>query len=158
MRDRGTSREYPSHPIPGVAAIIFKDSKILLVKRGKEPNKGRWGLPGGVVELGETVEEAIRREIREETRLKIKPIRLVTIFNSIYRDEQGRVRYHYVLFEYLCEYLGGELVAGSDAPEARWVGLHELRSADMLDFTRRFVEGIAAEEGWLPKPTSSKPF
>jgi len=141
-----------------VAAIVFKEGRVLLVKRGKEPNRGRWGLPGGVVELGETVEEAIHREVEEETGLEVKPTRLATIFDSIYGDEQGKVRYHYVLFEYLCEYVGGELVAGSDAPEVRWVGLDELQSVDILGFTRRFVERVAVEEGWLPEPASSKPF
>ena len=77
-------------------------------------------------------------------------MRLVTVLDSIYRDEQGRVRYHYVLFEYLCEWLGGEPVAGSDAPEARWVGLDELQSIDMLDFTRRFVERVAGRRGGSP--------
>lgn len=110
------------------------------------------------MEFGETVEEAVRREVTEETGLDVRPVRLVTVLDSIYRDEQDRVRYHYVLFEYLCEWLGGEPVAGSDAPEARWVGLDELQSIDMLDFTRRLVERVAGEEGKLPQPVPSKPF
>ena len=110
------------------------------------------------MELGETTEEAVRREVTEETGLDVRPVRLVTVLDSISRDEQGRVRYHYVLFEYLCEYLGGEPVAGSDASDVRWVGLDELQSIDVLDFTRRFVERVAGEEGRLPQPISSKPF
>lgn len=134
------NREYPSHPIPGVAGLIIKDNKVLLTIRGKEPRKGLWGIPGGVVELGETLVEAVKREIFEETGLQVEPLELITVFDSISRDDAGRVRYHYVLFEYLCEYVSGDIMAGDDAPDARWVSLDDLDSLPIMESTRRFIE------------------
>lgn len=135
-------REYPRTPIPGVAAVVFSGDAVLLVRRGNEPSRGRWGLPGGVVELGETVEEAVVREVREETGLEVRPLKLVTVFDSIVRDPDGRVRFHYVLCEYLSEAIGGALHANSDVLEARWVPLDELNSLDISAGTRRFIERV----------------
>ena len=98
------------------------------------------------MEVGETVEEALIREILEETGITVKPISLITFLDSIHRDDDDRVRYHYILFEYLCEYVSGEVSPGSDAPEARWVKLNELDSVDIMPSTKRFVEKVLAEE------------
>ena len=87
-------REYPEAPIPGVAAVVLDDG-VLLVRRGREPARGRWGLPGGVVELGERAEEAVVREVLEETGIEVEPLKLVAVYDSIVRDEEGRVRFHY---------------------------------------------------------------
>ncbi len=141
-----TSREYPSHPIPGVAAVIVKDGKVLLTKRGNEPSKGKWGIPGGVVELGESVEEAVVREVKEETGVDCRPLKRLTVFDSIRRDPDGRVHWHYVLHEFLCEYLGGEPRAGDDASEVRWIPLEDLGSVEIMESTRKFIEKVAAEE------------
>jgi len=141
-----TSREYPSHPIPGVAAIIVKDGKILLTMRGNEPSKGKWGIPGGVVELGETIEDAVVREVREEAGVECKPVKRLTVFDSIQRDPNGLVHWHYILHEFLCEYLDGEPRAGDDAGDVRWVALDDLGSVDIMESTRRFIEKVAAEE------------
>jgi 8-oxo-dGTP diphosphatase len=138
-------REYPSHPIPGVAALIIKDNQVLLTIRGKEPRKGLWGIPGGVVEVGETLVEAVKREVHEETGLIVEPMDLITVFDSINRDDDGRVRYHYILFEYLCKYISGDVVAGDDAPDARWVSLDKLDSLPIMVNTRRFIERIIKE-------------
>jgi 8-oxo-dGTP diphosphatase len=135
-------REYPETPIAGVAAVIFSDESVLLVRRGNEPSKGRWGIPGGVVELGETDEEAVAREVKEETGLEVRPVRFLTAFDSIVRDDQGRVRFHYILFEYLCEAVEGTLHASSDAQEARWFILSSLSSIDILPWTKRFIEKV----------------
>ena len=108
---------------------MVRNGEILLTLRGKEPSRGLWGIPGGVVEAGETLAEAVRREVLEETGLVVEPRELITVFNSIIRDEAGAVRFHYVLFEYLCRYVSGVVEAGDDAPEARWVALDELDSS-----------------------------
>lgn len=117
------SREYPARPLLGVGGIVFReDGAILLVERAKEPARGRWTIPGGLVEAGETLEMAVVREVREETGLMVEPVERVEIVERIYRDEAGvgRVRYHYVLADYLCRVTGGELKAASDAADARW--------------------------------------
>jgi len=139
-----TSRQYPTRPIPGVAGVILDGDRILLSMRGKPPSEGKWGLPGGAVEVGETVEEALIREVLEETGVTVKPTRLITFLDSIHRDDDGGVRYHYVLFEYLCEYISGEVSPSSDAPDARWVNLGELDSLDIMPSTRRFIEKVLA--------------
>lgn len=118
-----------------------------MVKRGNEPAKGKWGIPGGVVEVGETVEEAVRREVREETGCECTPLKHLATFDSVRRDEDGRVHWHYILFEYLCRYDSGEARASDDASEARWVRLDDLGSVDIMESTRRFVEKTAREEG-----------
>lgn len=141
-----TSRTYPASPIPGVAGIIIHDGRILLSVRGKPPSEGKWGLPGGAVEVGETVEEALVREVTEETSVTVRPLKLVAVLDSVNRDEDGGVKYHYVLFEYLCGYVAGEVHPGSDAPDARWVPLGGLDSVDMMPTTRRFVEKILEQE------------
>ena len=141
-----TSRTYPSRPIPGVAGIIVHGDSILLSVRGKPPSEGKWGLPGGAVEVGETVEEALVREVAEETSVTVRPLKLVAVLDTIVKDDAGRVKYHYILFEYLCEYVSGEVCAGSDAPDARWVPLNNLDSVDMMPVTRRFVEKILGLE------------
>jgi 8-oxo-dGTP diphosphatase len=141
------SREYPSHPIPGVAAVIVHDGSVLLTVRGKEPRKGLWGIPGGVVEVGETLAEAVKREVFEETHIVVEPVELLTVFDSINKDDDGRVRYHYVLFEYLCEYVSGDVVAGDDAPDARWVSVNTLDSLPIMESTRRFLEQVFTQKG-----------
>ena len=139
-------REYPDSPIAGVAATVFSGENVLLVRRGNEPSYGLWGLPGGVVELGETVEEALTREVKEETGLSVRPIRLVTVLDSIVRDDEENIRFHYVLLEFLCEDLGGELEASTDVSDARWFPLGSLDSIDMNRGARKLIERIAKEE------------
>jgi ADP-ribose pyrophosphatase YjhB (NUDIX family) len=143
------SRDYPSRPIPAVAATIFHEGKVLLAVRGKPPNLGKWGIPGGAVELGETVEQAVAREVLEETNIVVKPKRLITVLNSIGKDSEGKIRVHYILLEYLCEYVSGEVHAASDAPDARWFSVKDLDKIDMMEYTRTLVTGVAREEGLL---------
>jgi mutator protein MutT len=112
-------REYPDRPIVGVGAVVIRDGQVLLVQRAQEPLSGKWTLPGGAVELGETLEEAVVRELREETGLEVRVLELVEAFERIARDESDRPRYHYVLLDYLCVPVSGDLLAGSDVSR-RW--------------------------------------
>ena len=129
--------------------MVFSEDRVLLVRRGNEPSYGRWGLPGGVVELGETVKEGVVREVEEETQIQVRPLRLITTFDSIVRDDEGRIRFHYVLCEFLCEYVGGELEASTDASDATWARIDELEGMNVPSGTRRFIERVASEEGFL---------
>jgi ADP-ribose pyrophosphatase YjhB (NUDIX family) len=139
-------REYPDSPVAGVATVVFSGESVLLVRRGNEPSRGRWGLPGGVVELGEGVEEAMVREVGEETGVTVRPTRLLTVFDSIVRDEEDKIRYHYILCEYLCEAVEGEPRAATDVSDAMWAPLKDLESLDMTRSTRRFIERVRAGE------------
>src|SRR5215469_777011 len=136
-------RRYPKHPLLGVGALIFTRSgrrgPILLVERGKQPLKGYWSLPGGLVEPGEKLREAVRREIREETGLQIEPVRLFEIFERIMRDDEGRAEYHYVLADYVCRVVGGRLRAGDDVSRAEWARRAELDQYRLTEGTREVI-------------------
>ena len=134
------SREYPEHPIVGVAAVVLRAGQVLLVQRGREPAKGLWGLPGGMLELGETVAEGVRREVWEECGVEIEVGPLVGVFEPMQRDDAGRLRYHYVVLDYLARYVGGELQAADDADDARWVSPAELERLPMLVETREMIK------------------
>lgn len=120
-------REYPEAPIVGVGAVIIDGERVLLVRRGNPPLKGEWSLPGGALEVGETLENGIIREVQEETGLLVKPVSIVEVFDRIHREED-RVRYHYVLVDYLCRVESGVLCCATDADDARWVHRSELNS------------------------------
>jgi len=134
------SREYPSQPIVGVGAVILRDDDVLLVRRGKEPLKGVWSLPGGALELGENLEAGIRREIREEVGLEVEIGPIVEVFERITPDEKGAVRYHYVLVDYLCRPTGGTLLAADDADDARWFPSNDLKSIHITEGTPPVIE------------------
>ena len=142
-------REYPEKPIAGVAAMIFNDDCVLLVKRGNPPGEGNWGLPGGVVELGEPLREAVVREVREECELEVEPVKRLAVFDSITRDDEGRVRFHYILFEFLCRIAGGTLTSATDALDARWVPLEKLEDLPIGKGTIRFIRKVAAKNKTL---------
>jgi ADP-ribose pyrophosphatase YjhB (NUDIX family) len=136
------SRRYPERPILGVGAIIEDGGRVLLVERGQEPQKGTWSLPGGVVEAGEYLKDAIRREVREETGLDIDPLRVAEVFERIMPDAGGRAEYHYVLIDYLCKVKGGELQPASDAARAEWVPRAALRSYRITEGTLAVIERV----------------
>src|SRR6476661_6967248 len=123
---RASRREYPDRPIVGVGAVIIDQGRVLLVKRGSPPLLGEWSLPGGVVELGETLRAAAEREAREETGLIVKAGEVLEVLDRIIPGKDGAPQYHYVLIDFLCTVQGGELRAGSDAGDVCWVKESEL--------------------------------
>ena len=122
-------RKYPDRPIVAVGAVIVDRDRVLMVRRGQEPLKGEWSLPGGAVELGETLEAAVAREVREETSLDVVVGPVLEVLDSIRRDANGRAEYHYVIVDYACRVRAGtpaEPVRGTDAADVRWVPLGDL--------------------------------
>lgn len=143
MTGVSSTHEFPDRPVPAVSALVFRDGAVLLVKRRDEPNRGRWSPPGGSLELGETVEEAAARETREETGIVVRPTRVVDLRDVILRDEDGRVRWHYVLFGVLCEYATGEPFPATDAENARFILLPALGEYDITETGREVLERVA---------------
>jgi ADP-ribose pyrophosphatase len=140
-------REYPDGPICGVGAVVIKEGKVLLVKRGVDPNKGLWAIPGGSLKLGETLQEGAEREILEETGIIIKAKEPVYSFDFFEVDGKGRVRFHYVVIDLMADYICGEVQGADDALEARWVSPEELKDMQVskntlkiLDFLRVFSD------------------
>lgn len=119
-------RRYPQSPLIGVGAIIIERGRVVLVKRGHEPLKGEWSIPGGVLEVGEMLREAAVREAREETGLTVETLDLLGVFDRVVRDEAGKTLYHYVLIDFLCRRVSGELCCAGDADEARWFTVDEI--------------------------------
>jgi mutator protein MutT len=131
-------RLYPDQPLVGVGAVIAKDGKILLEKRRNDPGKGKWSVPGGIVELGEHVEEAVVREVKEETGLEVEKPEHIDIVDNISFDEQGKIKYHFVIIDYLVKLVGGKLKAASDAEELEWVTLDDVEDYDLTKTFREF--------------------
>jgi ADP-ribose pyrophosphatase YjhB (NUDIX family) len=123
-----------------VGALIYSGEQILLVQRGKEPLAGYWSLPGGAVEAGERLSEALLREVREETGLEVRVVRFGEIFERIMTDDAGRVEYHYVLIDYVCEVIGGDLKAGSDSADVRWFSPEEWKQVPVTSGTIEVIE------------------
>lgn len=135
-------REYPSQPIVGVGGVVLRGGRVVLVKRGVEPGRGKWSIPGGVVELGEPIRKAVLREVEEECGLEVelgkeKPIDVV---DSIILDADGKPKYHFVLLQFLIKAKGGGLRASSDVIEARWVSLDDVAKYDLTKTTRSFFD------------------
>jgi len=138
-------REFPLVPLIGVGAVVVENGRVLLVRRGREPLKGQWSLPGGLLELGETLTAGTAREVMEETGLIVEPLELIELIDRVHH-ENDRVRYHYVIADYLCRVIGGTLQAASDADEARWVERAEWNSHSALKLDPITVRVI--ELGW----------
>ncbi len=134
------AREYPGRPFVGVGAVVIKEGRVLLVRRGGPPGRGLWAIPGGLVELGETLQAAAEREIEEETGLRIKAGRPVYTFDSIHRDENGRIRFHYVIVDLAAEYISGEVRPGDDVAEAGWFAFPEIQALGMPGHTLELLE------------------
>ena len=137
-----SEREYPDSPRVAVGAIVIKDGQVLLVRRGQPPSEGLWAVPGGRVHLGETLQQAAEREIKEETGLSIHARDPVYTFDVILRDEAGRVRFHYVIVDLLADYINGTVCPGDDAREARWVTPDELERLPTNQTTREVLQKL----------------
>lgn len=133
------TRTYPKFPIPAVGAIVLQRDQVLLIQRGQAPSKGKWTLPGGVIEVGESPEEALVREIDEECQVKIRTQDIVEVISKVLYDNQGKIQYHYIILDYLAccqsddECQVKPVQAGSDVMNARWVPVHELEHYDTTD-------------------------
>jgi ADP-ribose pyrophosphatase len=137
-----SEREYPDSPRVAVGAIVIKDGQVLLVRRGQPPSEGLWAVPGGRVHLGETLQQAAEREIKEETGLSIHARDPVYTFDVILRDEAGRVRFHYVIVDLMADYINGTVCPGDDAREARWVTPDELERLPTNQTTREVLHKL----------------
>ena len=147
-----TGRRYPDRPIVGVGAVIVLDGKVVLIRRGFEPLKGQWSLPGGAVEIGETLEASIAREVEEETGLTVEVGPVIEVFDRITMDDQQRVEYHYVLVDYLCWRTGGELRAGSDVDDAVLVAPSELGPYQLTEKATAVIERALQLAREAPRP------
>lgn len=140
MSSPADDRRYPARPLLGVGAVIFHESSVLLIERGKPPLQGFWTLPGGLVEPGERLESAVVREVLEETGLRVRPLEIAAVFQRIMPDLEGRTEYHYVIVDYLCASEGGALLAASDVAAAEWVPLDEMRFRKIAPGTPPVIE------------------
>ena len=140
-----SDRRYPKRPLVGVGAIIFKRDRILMAQRGKQPLQGWWSLPGGALELGESLQDAVCREVLEETGLMVRPVKLFEVFECILRDDAGAPEYHYVLIDYVCRVTGGELRAGDDVCRVEWVRQRDLRDLQITEGTLAVIERAFAD-------------
>lgn len=152
MTERTDSRQYPERPIVGVGAVIVKSGKVLLVKRRYEPLAGRWSIPGGTLELGEALETGVAREMLEETGLEIEVGPVIEVFDRIIFDADKRVRYHFVLVDYLCWPIGGGLQAGSDVAEAVLVDPASLDAYDLTVKAQAVIDRALELERAAPRP------
>lgn len=134
------SRQYPKKPVVGVGAIILDGDRILLEKRKNSPGKGKWSVPGGLVELGENVEDAVIREVKEETGLEVYEPRLVDVVNYVSWGEKGAVMYHYIIIDYLVTVRSGNPKAASDAEDLKWVPFNEVEEYNLTESFRRFFQ------------------
>ena len=141
-------REYPDNPLVGVGAVVVNENRVLLIRRGQPPLLGEWSLPGGVLECGETLREAVVREAREETGLLVETGEMLGVYERVIRGDEGRVRYHYVLIDFLCRPVDGDLKAGSDAADVRWFARDELPALKLAyDANDVVLKGLARRSG-----------
>ena len=131
--------EYPKRPIAGVGVVVFRNEEVLLVKRKKAPYKGQWSIPGGKQRLGETITQAARRELMEETGVKVNELTLIDVIDIMVPDEEGKILYHYIVADFRAHWLSGECSAGDDALDVKWFNLNKLDSISLLYKTRKMI-------------------
>jgi len=134
-----TRREYPNQPIVGVGGVIISNHRALLIRRGSPPLEGHWSIPGGLLEIGETLMEGVKRELHEETGIEVRPLDLIEVFERIELDGSGRARYHYVVLDYLCEAISGQARAGSDVTHVAWASAEELPQYSLSSTATRVI-------------------
>jgi 8-oxo-dGTP diphosphatase len=136
------NREYPECPLVGVGVVIVRGGKVVLVKRGRAPLLGEWSIPGGLLEIGETLRHGAEREAREETGLIVRATELLGVFERLVPDDAERIRYHYVLIDFLCEVTSGELKASGDADDARWFSQEEIEKLPLPKDTAGVIRAV----------------
>ena len=141
-------RQYPSRPIVGVGVVVWYGDRVLLIQRNKAPRRGHWSLPGGAQQLGETVAEAARREVKEEVALDVTLGEIVATADLIERDRDGRIRYHYTLIDFVAEAASPMLQPGTDAAEARWFGIGEIETLGLWSETVRVIKLARERRPW----------
>lgn len=146
------NRRYPQKPLVGVGAIIFRDDTVLLIQRGREPSYGKWSIPGGAVELGETLREAVFREVSEEVGLEVRVKDLVVALDRVILDRNGGIEYHYVLLDFLCEWIEGEPFPASDVLNCAFVQLDELSRYRLTDGTEQVIRRAFSQRNESPFP------
>lgn len=135
-----SQREYPERPLVGVGGVVIYGGRTLLIRRGSAPLEGQWSIPGGMLELGESIAEGVRRELAEETGIEVRVLDLIEAFERIIPGESGRVRYHFVILDYLCEMVSGEAQAASDATDVAWARQEELAQYSLTPTATRVLE------------------
>ncbi len=133
-------REYPEKPLVGVGGVVIADGRTLLIRRGSPPLEGEWSIPGGMLELGETFEEGVRRELAEETGLEVRVVDFIEVFERIFRDRDGRTQYHFVILDYLCAVERGEARAASDVRDVAWAREEELARYSLTPTATRVIK------------------
>ena len=133
------NREYPERPVVGVGGVVISGGRALLIKRGSPPLENQWSIPGGMLEVGETLLEGVRRELREETGVEVCVLEIIEVFERINLDGDGKVRYHFVILDYLCEAMRGEARAGSDVTDVAWATPEELADYKLTDTATQVI-------------------
>lgn len=149
-----TGREYPDRPWVGIGCVVFRGDQVLLVRRGKPPRIGQWSLPGGAQHVGETAEEAARRELHEETGIEVGPMALAIVVDAISRDADDRALYHYTIIDFAADWIAGEARAGDDVSAVTWAGPDDLAGHDLTPATYR---AIAAARSALQRSATDQP-
>jgi 8-oxo-dGTP diphosphatase len=137
--ERQDSREYPQRPVVGVGGVVIANGRALLIRRGHAPLEGQWSIPGGTLEVGETIVEGIERELAEETGIQVRVLELIEVFERIFRDKDGKVQYHFVIVDYLCEMAGGTARAGGDVVDVAWATEAELPRFGLTEAATRVL-------------------
>jgi ADP-ribose pyrophosphatase len=138
-------REHPKQPLIGVGALIVEDGRVVLIKRGKAPLLGEWSIPGGMLELGETLKQGAEREALEETGLVVRATELLGVFDRVVPDAEGKIIYHYVLIDFLCEMISGDLQAGADAADAQWFTPEDIVKLPLAEDTAEVIRAALAK-------------
>ncbi|MGC1684193.1 MAG: NUDIX hydrolase [Candidatus Acidiferrales bacterium] len=132
-------REYPDRPVVGIGGVVIHDGCVLLIRRDNPPLQGEWSIPGGTLELGESILEGIRRELQEETGIEVRVLGLIEVFDRIFRDSAGRIQYHFVIVDHLCELISGTARASSDVSDTAWVQENDLQRYSLSEAATRVV-------------------
>ena len=149
------AREYPAHPVVGVGAVVVRDGRALVVRRAHAPRQGEWSLPGGLLDLGESLADAARREVKEETGLEVSVGPILETFDRVHRDAEGRIQYHFVIVDFLCESADGEPCAGSDAEAVAWVTSEDIERYGINAHAAAVLrKGLAVSQDSGPRTSS----